>query len=98
MRSTSSRSASSTRRRRAMPYGHACEPRIARLADGTILLSHRAGTRRESADGRPHFLRSRDEGRTWEDLGRPFDDGGGDRLGPARRRAARSSPPATCWP
>src|SRR6478735_2474710 len=56
------------------PYGHACEPRIARLADGTILLSHRAGTRRESADGRPHFLRSRDEGRTWEDLGRPFDD------------------------
>ncbi len=56
------------------PYGHACEPRIARLTDGTILLSHRAGTRRESADGRPHFLRSRDEGRTWEDLGRPFDD------------------------
>src|SRR5206468_2209402 len=57
----------------ADPYGHACEPRIARLRDGTILLSHRAGTRRESADGRPHLLRSRDEGRTWEDLGRPFD-------------------------
>ena len=56
------------------PYGHACEPRIVRLADRTILLSHRAGTRRESADGRPHVLRSRDEGRTWEDLGRPFDD------------------------
>ncbi|MCI4354798.1 MAG: glycoside hydrolase, partial [Thermoplasmata archaeon] len=55
------------------PYGHACEPRIARLADGTILVSHRAGTRRESADGRPHLLRSRDAGRTWEDLGRPFD-------------------------
>jgi hypothetical protein len=54
-------------------YGHACEPRIARLADGTILVSHRAGTRRESGDGRPHLLRSRDEGRTWEDLGRPFD-------------------------
>jgi len=59
------------------PYGHACEPRIARLRDGTILLSHRAGTRRESADGRPHLLRSRDEGRTWEDLGRPFDDAAG---------------------
>jgi hypothetical protein len=57
-------------------YGHACEPRIVRLADGTILLSHRAGTRRESADGRPHFLRSRDEGHTWEDLGRPFDPPG----------------------
>ena len=56
------------------PCGHACEPRIARLRDGTILVSHRAGTRRESSDGRPHVLRSRDEGRTWEDLGRPFDD------------------------
>jgi hypothetical protein len=55
------------------PNGHYCEPRIVRLADGTILLSHRAGTRRESADGRPHLLRSRDEGRSWEDLGRPFD-------------------------
>lgn len=54
-------------------FGHACEPRIARLEDGTILLSHRAGTRRESADGRPHILRSRDEGRTWQDLDRPFD-------------------------
>jgi hypothetical protein len=60
-----------------VPYGHACEPRIARLNDGTILLSHRAGTRRESADGRPHFLRSRDEGRTWQDLGRPFDGAAG---------------------
>ena len=57
----------------ADPIGHACEPRIVRLTDGTILLSHRAGTRRESADGRPHLLRSRDDGRTWDDLGRPFD-------------------------
>ena len=55
------------------PYGHACEPRIVRLADATIVVSHRAGTRRESADGRPHFLRSRDDGRTWDDLGRPLD-------------------------
>jgi len=55
------------------PYGHYCEPRIALLDDGTILLSHRAGTRRESNDGRPHLLRSRDSGRSWEDLGRPFD-------------------------
>jgi hypothetical protein len=55
------------------PYGHYCEPRIALLDDGSILLSHRAGTRRESPDGRPHFLRSHDGGRTWADLGRPFD-------------------------
>ena len=55
-------------------FGHACEPRIVRLADGTILVSHRVGPRRESADGRPHLLRSRDEGATWEDLGRPQDD------------------------
>lgn len=54
-------------------YGHACEPRIVRLRDGSILLSHRAGTRRETPDGRTHFLRSVDDGRTWEDLGRPFD-------------------------
>jgi hypothetical protein len=54
------------------PNGHAAEPRAARLADGTILVSHRSGTRRESADGRPHLARSRDDGRTWEDLGFPF--------------------------
>jgi hypothetical protein len=56
------------------PFGHACEPRIVRLRDGTILVSHRVGTRRESADGRPHLLRSHDDGATWEDLGRPQDD------------------------
>ena len=56
------------------PVGHACEPRIARLAGGEILVTHRAGTRRESADGRPHLMRSVDDGRSWEDLGRPLDD------------------------
>jgi hypothetical protein len=60
------------------PAGHGCEPRIVRLRDGTILVSHRSGTRRESADGRPHLLRSRDEGRSWEDLGRPFSPAGAD--------------------
>lgn len=54
------------------PRGHACEPRIARLRSGEILVSHRSGPRRESADGRPHLLRTVDEGRTWQDLGRPF--------------------------
>ena len=55
------------------PVAHACEPRIVRLASGEILVSHRLGVRRESNDGRPHFLRSIDDGATWEDLGVPFD-------------------------
>ena len=55
------------------PVGHACEPRIERLADGGIVLAFRTGTRRESADGRPRLLRSEDDGTTWDDLGRPFD-------------------------
>jgi hypothetical protein len=55
------------------PVGHACEPRIARLADGAIVVAHRVGTRRESADGRPHLVTSRDAGATWTDLGRPLD-------------------------
>lgn len=60
------------------PVGHGCEPRIARGADGAIVLAHRVGTRRESADGRPHLLRSTDDGATWTDLGRPFDAMAGD--------------------
>ena len=55
------------------PAGHLCEPRIVRLADGSILVTHRQGVRRESKDGRPRLHRSSDGGRTWEDLGRPFD-------------------------
>jgi hypothetical protein len=56
------------------PFGHACEPRIVRGSSGEIVLAHRLGTRRESAEGRPHLLRSGDGGTTWEDLGRPLDD------------------------
>ena len=56
------------------PIAHACEPRIVRLASGEILVSHRLGSRREGNDGRPHLLRSTDDGATWQDLGRPFDD------------------------
>jgi Neuraminidase (sialidase) len=55
------------------PKGYLCEPRMTRLSDGTILLSFRSGTLRYSPDGTPHLLRSPDEGRTWEDLGRPLD-------------------------
>jgi hypothetical protein len=54
------------------PIGHGCEPRILRETSGTILLAHRAGTRRESNDGRPHLLRSADGGQRWESLGRPL--------------------------
>jgi len=54
------------------PVGHACEPRIARLTDGAIVLAFRTGTRRESNDGRPRLLQSEDGGATWHDLGRPF--------------------------
>jgi hypothetical protein len=55
------------------PVGHACEPRIVRLGSGEIIVAHRLGVRRESPDGRPHLLRSGDDGASWEDLGRPFD-------------------------
>ena len=55
------------------PVGHACEPRIARRANGEIVLTHRVGTRRESNDGRPHLLRSVNGGHAWERLGRPLD-------------------------
>jgi hypothetical protein len=54
-------------------FGHACEPRITRRANGEIVLAHRLGTRRESNDGRPHLLRSTDRGRSWESLGLPLD-------------------------
>ena len=55
------------------PMGHVCEPRILRRSTGGILLAHRAGTRRESRDGRPHLLESRDGGHRWATLGRPLD-------------------------
>jgi hypothetical protein len=55
------------------PVGHACEPRVVRLASGAIVLSHRIGTTREGADGRPRLVRSDDDGATWRAIGRPFD-------------------------
>jgi hypothetical protein len=60
------------------PVGHACEPRILLRSNGTILLAHRVGTRRESNDGRPHFLESPDGGNRWAMLGRPLDSLGAD--------------------
>lgn len=54
---------------------HLCEPRLAALADGSILLTYRAGSARLSADGRVAVRRSEDGGRTWCDLGTPFSSG-----------------------
>jgi hypothetical protein len=56
------------------PAGHGCEPRVARLASGSIVLSHRVGTTREGGDGRPRLTRTDDDGATWHDLGCPFDE------------------------
>jgi hypothetical protein len=52
---------------------HYCEPRLADLGDGCLVLSHRAGTARASADGRIQLSSSRDSGQSWQVLGRPFD-------------------------
>ena len=54
------------------PVGHACEPRIVRRTNGTILVAHRLGPRRESADGRPQLLESTDGGQRWTSLGQPL--------------------------
>lgn len=54
------------------PAGHACEPRVTRLASGGIVLSHRVGTTREGADGRPCLVRSDDAGESWRLLASPF--------------------------
>lgn len=52
--------------------GHACEPRLAKLGDGRILLAYRAGSARLSSDGRIKLAASRDDGVTWEPLAEPF--------------------------
>jgi sialidase-1 len=52
--------------------GHVCEPRLAALGDGTILLSYRGGSGRLTVDGRVGLLRSGDGGRSWDWLGTPF--------------------------
>ncbi|MBM4407484.1 MAG: exo-alpha-sialidase [Chloroflexi bacterium] len=49
-----------------------CIPNMARLPGDSILMSFRVGAHRESADGRMRYVRSTDEGRTWQDLGTPF--------------------------
>jgi hypothetical protein len=54
------------------PVGHGCEPRVTRMTPGAIVLSHRVGTTREGADGRPRLVRSDDDGVTWRELDRPF--------------------------
>ncbi len=60
------------------PVGHACEPRIVRRANGTIVVAHRRGPRRESADGRPQLLESSDGGAHWTTLGQTLNSLGTD--------------------
>lgn len=49
------------------------EPRITRLLDGSLMLSHRLGSSRVSPDGSIQILHSANGG-TWAALGRPFDN------------------------
>jgi hypothetical protein len=51
--------------------GHVCEPRLARLPSGDVLLSHRVGSGRVSADGTIQMLVSPD-GMVWRLQGCPF--------------------------
>src|SRR5437588_4356545 len=51
--------------------GHVCEPRLTRLPSGPLLLSHRLGSGRVSADGTIQLLSSTD-GVNWHCLGRLF--------------------------
>jgi hypothetical protein len=55
-----------------LALGHVCEPRLTKLANGTVLLAYRAGSARLSVDGRVALLRSADGGMSWEWLGTPF--------------------------
>ena len=48
--------------------GYATEPRVTRLANGELLLSHRVATGRMSEDGEVRFKRTRDGGLTWEEV------------------------------
>lgn len=61
--------------------GHLCEPRLATLADGSILLAYRAGSARLSPDGRVVVRRSADGGHTWSDSGTSFPSGWDGRRG-----------------
>lgn len=52
--------------------GHVCEPRLAVLGDGAVLLAYRSGSARLSPDGRVGIVRSTDGGQSWQWLGAPF--------------------------
>lgn len=47
-------------------------PNLAACPDGSILLAHRAGTRKNSGDGAQRLWRSRDDGATWQSEPFPF--------------------------
>ena len=51
---------------------NAALPSLTRCPDGSLLLVHRAGSRKNSADGVQYFWRSRDEGLNWSRIPFPF--------------------------
>jgi sialidase-1 len=50
-----------------------CFPDVLALADGSLLAGFRAGSAKDTADGRVYLTRSRDGGRTWTAPVAPFD-------------------------
>lgn len=55
---------------------NAAFPSILRCRDGSLLLAHRAGSHKNSADGVQYLWRSRDEGFTWNRIPFPFEPSG----------------------
>ncbi len=54
------------------PHHNAALPSLLVCADRSLLLAHRVGTHKNSADGTQWLWRSRDEGATWSRLPFPF--------------------------
>ena len=49
------------------PRASSCFPAIAQLPDGPLLVSWRAGSQKDSADGQILLSRSTDQGRSWSE-------------------------------
>src|SRR5688500_628465 len=56
----------------ASRYHNAAFASLVRCDEGSILLVHRVGTDKNSADGTLLLWRSRDDGVRWQKLGMPF--------------------------
>ena len=49
-------------------------PTVIALDDGALLATYRSGSTKDSADGTVEFVRSQDEGQTWSEPWRPFEN------------------------